>query len=185
MRIVGLAGQAGSGKTFLSREVLVGEGYLPLCLAGPMKARLTAEGVIPPNESTGRSDKSPRTRKILQIYGTELGRDRFHEDVWCSTLEWWIYWFMTHGHTRFSVGDVRYPNEVAWIHNLGGVVIRITGRGGLSGEAAEHISETSLDDLRLPELDNSPGRKMALVQEDLVKIIEDHYTEWPEPENEL
>lgn len=175
MRLVGLTGKAGSGKSFIASNVLVPEGYIPLALAGPMKAELAGQGVIPGDEALGFKPKSPRTRSVLQIYGTELGRERFHEDVWCSTLEWWIGWFTEHDMDRFVITDVRFPNELRWLEMLGGVAIRVTGRGGLEGEAGEHISETALDEIPVDEVDNSEGRNWLALKGDVLSIVEEHY----------
>lgn len=181
MKIIGLAGKAGSGKSYIAKNILASSGYLPLALAGPMKSQLAAEGVIPVGEAIGLEDKSPRTRRILQLYGTELGRDRFYENIWCVRLEWWISWFLANGHDDFVVTDIRFPNEVEWIRDMHGLVVRVVGRGGLDGIAAEHDSETALDHLDLPELDNTPGRQ-AVLSGHLMEMIQSHYEENPEPE---
>lgn len=185
MKIVGLAGKAGSGKSYLADQILVPAGFLPLSLAGPMKSQLAAEGVIPADEATGRASKGPRTRRVLQVFGTELGRGRFYEDVWCVRLEWWLSWFLNHGITRFVVPDVRFQNEVLWIQDMSGLVLRVTGRGGLEGEAAEHPSETDLDGLDLPEIDNSPGRGLDDIRSEILTSITEHYRDHPEPEPDL
>ena len=182
MRIIGMSGKARSGKNYLAEQVLVKQdGYLPLALAGPMKSELAAEEVIPAEEAIGQVDKSPRTRKILQLWGTELGRERYYEDYWCVRMEWWISHFLDAGIDRFVITDIRFPNEVDWVRSMGGVVVRVTGRGGLEGEAAEHISETALDDLDLPEVDNSVDG-LGKVSEELRAVFEQHYAENPEPE---
>lgn len=54
-------------------------------------------------------------------------------------------------HGRVVVSDVRFPNEVQYIEDLGGTVVRIV-RPGKNGDS--HISETALDGYVLPELDN-------------------------------
>lgn len=175
MQLIGLAGKAGSGKSYLAEQLLVPEGFLPLALAGPMKAELAGQGVIPGEEALGLTSKSARTRNILQTYGTELGRERYHEDVWCSTLEWWIGWFLSHAYERFVITDVRYPNELEWVRSLGGLVVRVVGRGGLEGDAAAHSSEVALDSFNLPELDNSEGRELIEIKQDLISLVSNHY----------
>lgn len=180
MRVVGMCGKARSGKNYLAEQVLVPDDYLPLALAGPMKSELAAEEVIPAEEAIGQVDKSPRTRRILQLWGTELGRERYYEDYWCVRMEWWISHFLNAGFERFVITDIRFPNEVDWVKSMGGIVVRVTGRGGLSGEAAEHASETALDSVDLPEVDNSP-ENAGRVADQLRETIEQHYRDNPEP----
>lgn len=60
-------------------------------------------------------------RFILQNWGTEVCRAGFHDDIWIASLENKLR--KTNDHVVIS--DVRFPNEIAAIHNAGGIVIRI------------------------------------------------------------
>ena len=60
-------------------------------------------------------------REALQKMGTEVGRDVFHKDFWVFELENRL---MFHD-TPVVVTDVRFPNEIDWIHSIGGKVIEI------------------------------------------------------------
>ena len=60
-------------------------------------------------------------REALQKLGTEVGRDIFHSDFWVLQLA---------NRLRFHdnpvvITDVRFPNEINWIHEMGGSVIEI------------------------------------------------------------
>lgn len=60
-------------------------------------------------------------RLVLQLWGTEVGRQAFHTDIWIASLE---------NKLRKSKGDIvitdcRFPNEVQAIKNAGGIVIRV------------------------------------------------------------
>ena len=64
-------------------------------------------------------DFSPR--EALQKLGTEVGRDVFHSDFWVFQLE---------NRLKFHdkpvvITDVRFPNEIKWIHEMGGKVYEI------------------------------------------------------------
>jgi hypothetical protein len=53
--------------------------------------------------------------------GTEVGRDVFHPDFWVMQVE---------SRMKFSdkpvvLTDVRFPNEIDWIHSMGGEVYEI------------------------------------------------------------
>ncbi len=145
MHLYGLAGLAGSGKDYLAKASFVPQGFVPLGLANSMKVEGVAMIGLPVDEVFGPL-KSDKTRHWLQQRGTELGRDKYGDDIWCQHLELWMMYFLTHGVHKFVITDVRFPNEVAWVRACGGKVIRLTGRGGLVEGAAQHRSETSVSD---------------------------------------
>jgi hypothetical protein len=60
-------------------------------------------------------------RYVLQIWGTEVARRGFHDDIWIASLE---------NKLRKTTDDVvisdcRFPNEIAAIRRAGGRVIRV------------------------------------------------------------
>lgn len=77
-------------------------------------------------------------RSLLQIIGTEAGRELIHPDVWINSL------FRNYQDSEnWIVSDVRFPNEVNRILELGGKVIRVE-RPSIK-TISDHESETSLD----------------------------------------
>jgi len=61
-------------------------------------------------------------RYVLQVWGTEVARCGFHDDIWIASLE---------NKLRKTTDDVvisdcRFPNEIAAIRRAGGTVIRVT-----------------------------------------------------------
>ena len=60
-------------------------------------------------------------RYVLQVWGTEVARASFHDDIWIAALE---------NKLRKTTDDVvisdcRFPNEIKSIRNAGGIVIRV------------------------------------------------------------
>jgi hypothetical protein len=60
-------------------------------------------------------------RHVLQVWGTEVARRGFHDDIWIASLE---------NKLRKTTDDVvisdcRFPNEIAAIRRAGGRVIRV------------------------------------------------------------
>jgi hypothetical protein len=58
---------------------------------------------------------------MLQLWGTEVCRKGFHDDIWIASLE---------NKLRTSTDDIvisdcRFPNEIKSIRNAGGIVIRV------------------------------------------------------------
>jgi hypothetical protein len=60
-------------------------------------------------------------RLMLQLWGTEVCRNGFHDDIWIASLEN----KMRKTADNIVISDVRFPNEIAAIHNAGGIVVRI------------------------------------------------------------
>jgi hypothetical protein len=77
-------------------------------------------------------------RRLLQEIGTELFRTFVHPDTWVNA---------TMAKTKeldfCFISDVRFPNEVEAVENVGGVVIRVECIDKESVD--EHASETALD----------------------------------------
>lgn len=92
-------------------------------------------------------------RKMLQIIGTEGGRELIHPNIWVNALmadykpkiEQGDYFTSEVVETfpNWIITDVRFPNEVEAIENRGGVVIRVNRTDIYSLD--NHSSETSLD----------------------------------------
>lgn len=82
-------------------------------------------------------------RAMLQTLGTEVFRALW-EPVWLNAFRHRIPKEAEEGKTVVLCGDVRFPNEVALIKELGGNIIRLT-RDPNNG-ADQHESETALDD---------------------------------------
>ena len=134
-RLVGLAGYAGSGKD-TAAEILMAAGYQRLGFADPLKELATRIGWDGQKDDAGR--------KLLQDLG--LGaRDVLGDDVWINAL-------LSKVTGPTVVTDVRFANEVHAIHSHGGVVVRIVRPD--THPALDHISETGIDHLALPELVN-------------------------------
>jgi hypothetical protein len=172
LKIVGISGKVGAGKNWIATKALVPLGYVPLALANHFKVDAVVKGGAPILEVFG-SYKSPETRHLLQQMGTELGRNVYGEDVWVRTLGAWVFTFAQNEIQKFVITDIRFPNEVKWVQDLGGKVLRITGRGGAGGPAAFHISETALDgfDGFDGTIDNNEDRDPMDVKMDVYRAL--------------
>jgi hypothetical protein len=60
-------------------------------------------------------------RLMLQVWGTEVGRNAFHNDIWIASLENKL----RKSTDNIVISDCRFYNEVAAIKNVGGKVIWI------------------------------------------------------------
>lgn len=177
-QVLGLSGKAGAGKNYLAREILVPRGYFPVSLADPFKVTAVLQGA--PMTECFFGEKSPETRALLQRLGTEEGRLVHGEDYWTQVASVWLAAHVAKGWPRFVVTDIRFPNEVDWIHSMGGQVWQITGRGGLSGSTSQHPSETALDGYTGFDhvIVNEPGRNQDVLYAHVTHLVNLYEAAW-------
>lgn len=131
--IIGIAGRAGSGKSTLAQFLRV---LLPHAEIIPM-----AQGVKDVATYMGwDGKKDAKGRRLLQLIGTECGRECIGEDVW-------VHAFLRKVNASSSdyiiCDDVRFDNEARAIRQAGGLIIQIAGREDASVDAS-HPSELGI-----------------------------------------
>jgi hypothetical protein len=97
-------------------------------------------------------------RLMLQLWGTEVCRNGFHDDIWIASLEN----KMRKTGDNIVISDVRFPNEIKAIHNAGGIVVRIkrgddpewydaavSANAGPNGNATWSLSKAKLAQLKI------------------------------------
>lgn len=160
-KLIGLTGHIGSGKDTVG-EILGSplglQRYRREAFADTLKSMALALDPIIVGDTRGahlrlsalvkfdgweKAKRYPEVRRFLQKLGTEGVRDHLGEDSWVLALARRVQPVLGPG-SRVVITDVRFPNEVAWIHDIGGVVWRIV-RPGHDGDA--HVSERLVDKL--------------------------------------
>lgn len=138
-RMVALTGLAGSGKSTATRYLVERHGYTLVKFAGPLKDMMRAIG-FDDEEIEGGLKETPlemlcgkTPRHAMQTLGTEWGRNCIGEDFWVN-----VWRMQAAQHKRVVVDDCRFPNEADAIRKLGGMIIKLDGRGGIAGA---HASE--------------------------------------------
>ena len=58
-------------------------------------------------------------RLVLQLWGTEVCRRSFHDDIWIASLESRL----RNSKDSIVISDCRFPNEIKAIKNAGGIVV--------------------------------------------------------------
>lgn len=153
VRLIGLAGAGGAGKSKAARELAV-MGFAPVVIGDPLKAAfsaLLAALGIPPAEvqrmAEGDLKRTPcaalggRTpTEAMQSLGTDWGRGMIDPDLWVRPARARLEAALAGG-GRVVCEAVRFDNEGQMIKDLGGEVWRVVGRGNMSISEAGHISE--------------------------------------------
>ena len=141
-QVVALTGPAGCGKSTAASH-FTGRGFTLVKFAGPLKDAMRAiglseehiEGNVKERPCSILQGKTPR--HAMQTLGTEWGRKCIGEHFWVGLWERRVLEVIDEG-GRVVVDDCRFPNEADAVRKLGGIVIQLVGRGGISGE---HESE--------------------------------------------
>ena len=165
--IIGLAGKAGSGKDEVAKILIDLYGYKRIAFAdairdalyelNPLVAdRLRVTDLVD-EYGWDFAKKNPEVRRLLQIFGTEVGRKQFGEDVWVEK----VIFDLDIG-DKVVITDVRFGNEhyaIKWNH---GEVWRVE-RPNLE-PVADHISEHALDGCEFDRVIKNAGSLDDLVE---------------------
>jgi hypothetical protein len=134
--IIGLVGFIGSGKGTVG-DILEQKGFVKDSFAKPLKDACSVMFGWPREMLEGDTEVSRKWREepdaywsekfgkefsprlALQLMGTEAGRNVFHKDIWVISL------LNRSKGKDVVVTDVRFQNEIKFIQDNGGIVIRV------------------------------------------------------------
>jgi hypothetical protein len=180
--LVGLTGYAQHGKDTAGRFLTETYGFVRFAFADQLKElALIIDPIIDQVHGNRLSllvgqvgwdeaKRNPEVRRILQELGTGV-RDVIGADAWVDALarkvDEEVGWTFegqgivmpgqrAHPAKPVVITDVRFPNEAAWIHDNGGVVVRVNrqaadGRPYDNGIGTSHPSEAHVATLRVDE----------------------------------
>lgn len=147
-RIIGVLGVAGSGKTLVSKHLSEEFGYTRMRFAEPIKRMLKSLGLTD-EQVDGDEKMTPlaqfggaTARGMMQTLGTEWGRRLVHPEIWVNS---WLREAASVT-TPIVVDDVRFPNEVAAIRSLGGVLWRVYRPGLNTGDHASERMQRQIEE---------------------------------------
>lgn len=149
MRLIGVTGKKGSGKTEAADALCRVLGYTTLSFADPLRdVCRTVFGLTDDELNDRKLKESPLTRwpfqsprELMQLVGTDMFRHHFPE-VWITAF---TRKYRSLDNPQVVVPDVRFINEEKAIRALGGVIIRIE-RDLPSSD--QHPSETEMDEIQ-------------------------------------
>lgn len=153
--ILGITGKAGVGKDTLAGIFVDVFGFKRDYFARSLKEGckvmfgLTQEQL----EDRGLKEKvipfwgmSPR--KMMQLLGTEAGRNVFGEDVWVKSLINRIEQDQrSNADNLYVISDVRFENEAEAIRNMGGYIVHLKSDILVTTSESAHASEAGIQQL--------------------------------------
>lgn len=170
--IIGVVGFIGSGKGTVADILVNKKDFTKISFADSVKDATAAifgwpRGLLEGDTDESRDFREKRDewwsektgkhitpRNMLQLIGTEAGRDVIHPDLWVLSVERKIGMYK-----NVVIPDVRFPNEMKFIQDMGGFVVRVR-RG---------------DD---PEWYNTALKANLECNTDLMSDYPIHYSEW-------
>ena len=144
--LVGLSGYARSGKDTVAGILIERYGFERRAFADVLR-----QSVYRLNPLCGKSIRvqdvvdeygwevaksNPEVRRLLQVMGTQVGRELFGANVWVDKS-------MVDLPERTVFTDLRFPNEATAVRKRGGTVWRVSRRD--VGAVNEHESERAMD----------------------------------------
>lgn len=149
MYILGVSGKKGVGKNYITENYIVPkfiqkfskkqQNIVPyfFSFGTPVKIELySRDSSESLNYHNLFVDKTSETRKLLQSYATESGRDTYRKDMWIRAVDMWIQVHIenlkiVNKHLEnklvplFVIEDVRFENEYFYIRKMGGLLVLI------------------------------------------------------------
>lgn len=162
MRVIGLTGYAGSGKDLVG-ALLAMRWFKRIAFADPLRDEVAAflrSGESAPStldddlqdvlnsrfitvDQIYEKPTSDVVRAILQQWGTEHRRGQ-DPDYWVNIAHDRVKILGSH---PIVVTDVRFQNEIDWVHSIGGEVWRIVrpSTGGMAHQSENHSALVGID----------------------------------------
>ena len=127
IEVIGFMGNIGTGKNYIAENIflpkLVNKPTLVMAFADHFKINSICFSNLEFDKVFIKKDTT--TRKKLQELGTEMGRNKYGDNIWIDIVYNWMKVYSNRGIKRFIITDVRFENEVKFIKELNGIVIKI------------------------------------------------------------
>lgn len=140
-RLVAFAGPAGSGKSTAAQFLIDRHRYILVKFATPLKSMLRTlyeesgltsseiaerlEGALKETPDPILNGKTPRF--AMETLGTEWGRETISRSLWVDIWARRVSLIFSQGYNVVA-DDLRFPDELDMVEELGGIAIRFVGR---------------------------------------------------------
>ena len=140
MAVVGICGLIGNGKGTVGDILVKERGFQKLSFADKLKDAVAVmfdwdremlEGITDESRAwreqpdefwTAETGEQVTPRLVLQLFGTDCMRNGFYDGVWVSMVKKTI---LENPDVDYVVPDVRFPNEISMVQQVGGQVWQV------------------------------------------------------------
>ena len=168
-KIVGITGKKRHGKDTLGNYLVEHYGYIRVAFADAIKDMLRCSFGFSEEQLNGSEKENAdpfwkvSPREVLQFVGTELFRDQMSQLIPNVGSDFWV-WIVRkkildilekNPEAKFVISDVRFPNELEFIQNIGkelkGVTTIRVDRPTFNDSTIgiQHLSETQIENLKV------------------------------------
>jgi len=152
IKLIGLAGRAGAGKTTVAKHLVQKYGFRRLSFADPLKEMLLAAGMCTKEELWG--EKTKHSRWLLQKIGTDIFRKQVDPLFWVAKTGRAVRTSIDAG-DRIVLDDIRFPEEAALVQSYlaAGLGVRLERGDYVDATAGTtHESEALVDTISCDHL---------------------------------
>lgn len=157
-RVIGLGGKLRSGKDAVADHLVANHGFKKMGMSDALHEAMLA---LDPWVEWHREDEPdrysdiirrkgyveaktyPEVRRLLQVLGTEVGRNMIGENVWVDIMGGKIRRHLEAG-TSVVVTGIRFENEAALIRQFGGLAAWVERPNPDATPASTHASENGV-----------------------------------------
>ncbi len=181
-KLVGIGGHLGAGKDVVADYLVEDHGWVKLGMSDILNRMMLLLNPYIPTEGglvryqdihaeRGYVDAKthPEVRRLLQTFGTEIGRDMIDENLWVNLTAARIQDLRKD--FNVVVTGIRFPNELEMVHRLGGDTWWVERPDKFREHTINaHSSENSVDEVEfsLTLLNDSTIPKLLLDVDDLL-----------------
>jgi hypothetical protein len=148
--LIGLAGRARVGKDTVASYLAAHLTLISYAFADPLKQALAGLFSLTAAQLEGAEKELPlewlgkSPRELMQLLGTEWGRDLVHPQLWLLLAERNLQAMaeLNQDMQGVVIRDVRFDNEADWVRSKGGVIVHITRPD--ASVVADHVSESGV-----------------------------------------
>ena len=148
--IIGLTGLPGSGKNTAARHLVDHHGFVEVAFADPIRQAAmvlnpyvdsfyTLEDVVNTWGWDEAKNKWPEVRRVLQVLGTELGRDLHGAYCWIDKV--WEKIDSFPDGQDVVITDCRFHDEARSVWLRGGYIVRLRRKSRIDKKILSHRSE--------------------------------------------
>jgi hypothetical protein len=171
MKLIGLVGRAGSGKTTVANHLVEHYGYVRTAFGDPIKQMLLDAGMCCREELWG--PKTERSRYLLQKVGTEIFRKQVDARFWVRKTAENVHKMFGQG-CRVVIDDIRFPEEASMVKAFlrEGVLVKLDRIGHVDATAGTtHESECLVDTIEADHIiraESGDVQKLLLCVEEII-----------------